>query len=132
MVSPSFSPSCCGCGVLGLKSGGRRSGNNSAVVMEVWKTQVATVYPDKKTVSFNTCIKYDKGDHPSIALNNKGKVFELHETYSGTSLWYNVGRIEDSSISFPGEAKHYDEGHNSFIDNSNFVAMHKSNSSDTL
>ncbi len=43
MASPSFSPSCCGCGVLGLKSGGRRSVNNSAVVMEVWKTSMEEI-----------------------------------------------------------------------------------------
>ena len=35
MASP---PSCCGCGVLGLKSGERRSVNNSPVVMHVWRT----------------------------------------------------------------------------------------------
>ena len=35
MASP---PSCCGCGVLGLRSGERRSVNNSPVVMHVWRT----------------------------------------------------------------------------------------------
>jgi hypothetical protein len=36
-------PSCCGCGVLGVRSGERRSVNNSSVVMHIWRTSLEEI-----------------------------------------------------------------------------------------
>lgn len=42
-VMASLSPSCCGCGALGLKSGERRSVNNSGIVLSVWRTSLEEI-----------------------------------------------------------------------------------------
>jgi hypothetical protein len=54
--------------------------------------------------------KFDTGFHPSIAINEKGLVVEVHDDGLG-SLWYWTGQVVGKTIEWKGHAK-YDSGIN--------------------
>jgi len=41
--------------------------------------------------------QYDTGFHPNISVNNYGKIVEVHEGDSSSTLWYRLGHMRDPS-----------------------------------
>ena len=62
-------------------------------------------------ISWGTSIKYDNGMKPSVGMDKRGNVVEVHTTDNpaGNSLWYRVGKRSGKSIDW-GESKEYDSG----------------------
>lgn len=78
--------------------------------------------------------KYDSGRQPSVAVNDKGVVVEVHKSQSFDKLYYRVGQIEGNKISW-GDSHQYDSGvtPSVAINNSGqIVEVHKSEWRDKL
>eukprot|EP01121_Diplochlamys_sp_Union-15-3_P000756 TRINITY_DN10629_c0_g1_i1.p1 TRINITY_DN10629_c0_g1~~TRINITY_DN10629_c0_g1_i1.p1 ORF type:complete len:307 (+),score=43.90 TRINITY_DN10629_c0_g1_i1:44-964(+) len=78
--------------------------------------------------------KYDAGKHPSIALNNKGQVLEVHQSEHKKELWYHVGLLEGNTLKF-GSSYCYDKGVKPSValdDFGNIIAVHKSDNRPAL
>jgi len=81
--------------------------NNNGVVIEVHETgtgeiwyHTATLKPNSSDkddwVDFNEGFYYDKGDSPSVAINDDGIVVEVH--HSRGNLWYRAGSVNGKNI----------------------------------
>ncbi|OUL33739.1 DNA/RNA non-specific endonuclease [Nostoc sp. 106C] len=46
----------------------------------------------------NKSIDYDDGVQPSVAITNDGLVVEVHKSQNHDTLWYQVGRIDNETI----------------------------------
>ena len=91
---------------------------------------------DGATVNLGSSHKYSNGYHPSITINNKNVIVEVHETSNliTNSMYYKVGTISGNSIDWGGDHD-YDNGKQpciSMTDNGIVVEVHKSQSHDTL
>ncbi|MCP6760762.1 MAG: hypothetical protein NHB32_18910 [Fischerella sp. CENA71] len=82
---------------------------NDGLVVEVHKSQsrdrlfyrVGKVEGD--TINWgkyenNKSIDYDDGIQPSVAITNDGLVVEVHKSQNHDTLWYQVGRIDNETI----------------------------------
>ncbi|HAG82986.1 MAG TPA: hypothetical protein DCL61_17955 [Cyanobacteria bacterium UBA12227] len=78
--------------------------------------------------------KYDKGNNPSVAINNFGRVVEVHETGTG-EIWYHIAQLKPDKpnnwVEFqPGI--YYDKGYSPSVainDNETVVVIHNSDDS---
>jgi hypothetical protein len=63
--------------------------------------QVGKVDPtgpvDQSIDWLTTWALYDTGFHPDISVNNNGKIAEVHEGDSNTTLWYRLGHMKNPS-----------------------------------
>lgn len=87
-----------------------------------------------KLVNFGVETAYGQGSTPSVAVNSSGVVVEVHEE-KGSSLWYHVGRLNESKSITWGKSIHYDSGKRPrvAIDNDGYVVeVHQSQSYSTL
>jgi hypothetical protein len=82
---------------------------NDGLVVEVHKSQtydtlfyrVGRVNDDKidwGKYEGNKSHKYDDGVQPSVAITNDGLVVEVHKSQSHDTLWYQVGRVDNDTI----------------------------------
>ena len=82
---------------------------NNKVVVEVHETgtgeiwyHTATLKPNPSDkddrVDFNEGFYYDKGDSPSVAINDDGIVVEVH--HSDGNLWYRAGEVKGKNINW--------------------------------
>lgn len=69
---------------------------------------VGTVDASSKTIKWGPSHRYGEGKTPSVAVNSKGVVVELH---GSGQLWYHVGSLQahNQSISW-GDSKKYETG----------------------
>jgi hypothetical protein len=78
--------------------------------------------------------KRDVGSHPSVALNGRGQVVEVHDSGAG-ALWYWTGTYgPDGRVTWLRHGK-YDSGQTPAIalnDNGDLVEVHQSQSATTL
>ena len=116
--------------------------NNTKLTIEVHNSQASSNmwyhigHIDGANVKFGSSHKYSNGYHPSIAINNKNVVIEVHETSNliTNSIYYKIGAISGNSIDWGGDHK-YDNGKQpcvSMTDNGVVLEVHKSQSHDTL
>jgi hypothetical protein len=101
--------------------------------------QVGKVDPtgpvDQSIDWLTTWAKYDTGFHPNISVNNNGKIVEVHEGDSSSTLWYRLGHMKNPSA---GEYRiiwdsgdrgvPYEKGENpkiSINDQGNVLEMHQ-------
>ncbi len=78
--------------------------------------------------------RYDKGNKPSVALNNQGLVVEVHKSEANSGLWYHVGRVNGSSINWGASVK-YDNGVSPSValtDDGMVIEIHQSQNAGTL
>jgi uncharacterized protein YjiS (DUF1127 family) len=65
------------------------------------------------SVDWGPSSKFDKGRIPSVGMpgTDLPTVVEVHQSHTGTSLWYHVGVVDDASLSIDwGESHNYDQG----------------------
>ncbi|MEU6720830.1 hypothetical protein ABZ897_56045 [Nonomuraea sp. NPDC046802] len=77
--------------------------------------------------------KRDIGSNPSIALNAKGQIVEVHDSGAG-ALWYWTGRYDNGRVTWLRHGK-YDNGQTPAValnDNGDLVEVHQSQSATTL
>lgn len=54
--------------------------------------------------------RYDSGQTPAVALNDRGQVVEVHQSQNETTLWYRLGNLgADGEITWSASKK-YDSG----------------------
>jgi hypothetical protein len=65
-------------------------------------------------VKWNDDEQYDTGAFPRVALNNSGKVVEVHQAGASetitTKLWIRVGHVDGSKVKFDGQSAHFGDG----------------------
>jgi hypothetical protein len=87
----------------------RRTGTGGAL----WY-HVGVVHPGNRTISFDTGHRYDTGTTPSIALDDDGFVFEVHEGHGEAirNLWAKFGQLNDAGtkIDWTGDSFQYHNG----------------------
>ncbi|UUC44950.1 hypothetical protein [Flavobacterium cerinum] len=108
--------------------------HNSEASGKMWY-HIGKVY--KATIEWGESTPYSEGFHPSIALNNKNIVVEVHETSNivTNSMYYKVGTLKDDSIEWWGKDEKYDSGVQPNVainDYGVIVEVHKSQSYDKL
>ncbi len=75
----------------------------------------------------------DEGKNPSIAVNSKGQVVEIHDSGSG-ELWYWTGQLSNGAVSWKRHGR-YDTGRDPVVlldDQGNVVEVHDNPSNDEL
>lgn len=108
------------------KGGGHTPGvalNNGNVVVEVHRTN-NVLHTDRlyirvgkvvdNAVDYEDDHQYDTGAFPRVALNNHGRVVEVHQAGSSetspTGLWLWVGNVSGDKVDFPGSAINFGQG----------------------
>jgi hypothetical protein len=75
---------------------------------------VGVVDPDDRTISFDAGHRYDTGTTPSVALDDNGFVFEVHEGNGEEvrNLWARIGQVNDAGtkIDWTGASFQYHNG----------------------
>ncbi|MBH8577429.1 NUDIX hydrolase [Nostocaceae cyanobacterium CENA369] len=89
--------------------------NDNGLVVEVHKSQglnatlwyrLGKVEGDKIAWRNENSIRYDSGEFPSVAINNKGIVVEVHQSQGDSlTLWYNIGHVEGDRIVWRNDGK---------------------------
>jgi hypothetical protein len=70
----------------------------------------ATQASNAPTVDFGFGLQHDMGSSSSIGINNGGRILEVHQSQSGTALWWKVGTTFRSGINWSAAARQYDSG----------------------
>lgn len=66
-----------------------------------------------RVINWGTSRKFDRGQFPSIGVSKEelNTIVEVHQSHSGSNLWYHVGIVDSTSRSIDwGESHKYDNG----------------------
>lgn len=73
--------------------------------------RVGLVNAQAKTIDWGSSHKYDTGDVPSIAINEAGRVVEVHQSETANRIYYNTGTVDANAKTITwGASKKYDDG----------------------
>ena len=61
-----------------------------------------------RDVNFGCSLQYDEGKDSSVALNNQGRVVEIHTSQSHDKLYYWTGRLHDMDVTWSSSHEHDD------------------------
>jgi len=78
--------------------------------------------------------KYDYGKTPSVAINTKGYVVEIHQSQRKKELWYHVGLIQEDNVHL-GPSIKFDKGQQPSVtmdDAGHIIEVHNSDNRPAL
>jgi hypothetical protein len=62
-----------------------------------------------RDIVFGLSLNYDDGVQTSVAINNNGKLVEVHKSQGAQTLWYHTGQSRQMDVSWSGSHQ-YDDG----------------------
>ena len=68
-------------------------------------------YSEREKILFGPSEQYDSGVAPSVAINDKGQVLEVHQSQGYNTLYYHQGTLDRTTLSM-GESVYYGDGSN--------------------
>lgn len=72
--------------------------------------QTARLNPGAKTLSRRESGEYDHGAYPDVAINNAGRIVEVHKSQGKDTLWSAAGWLQDNGRPALGNARPYSVG----------------------
>lgn len=100
----------------------------------IYPVTSAAVIGANPTASFGIGLKYDNGTQPAVAINNNGKIVEVHKSQAYNKLWYHTGQTKQMDVIW-SPSYQYDDGITPAValnDQGLVVEVHQSQGSATL